>query len=106
MGEKGTKRTSVAAVLAQEVCDELASLGASSKGMFGGYGVFSDGVMFGLIDSNAGLFLRGGDEPTMEGSHRHGRMPYWSVPRSVAADERLMLEEASAALALARSAKK
>ncbi len=93
MGEKGSKRTEEARQSAERFAAALTPLGdVTSKGMFGGYGIFHDGKMFGLVDSGGGWYLKANDEVQAAafqeaGSHRHGKMPYWSVPESVAADE-------------------
>lgn len=93
MGEKGSKRTGEAKEAADRFVAALAPLGdVTSKGMFGGYGIFRDGTMMGLVDSSGQWFLKTKDEAQAAafqeaGSHKHGRMPYWSVPDAVAADE-------------------
>ncbi len=93
MGEKGSKRTGEAKESAERFVDALAPLGdVISKGMFGGYGIFQDGKMFGLVDSGGEWFLKANDDAQAAafqeaGSDKHGRMPYWSVPAAVAADE-------------------
>ena len=80
----------------------MAVLGnVTSRKMFGGYGVYADGVMFALIDPDGGLFLRA-DESTQvryveAGSAKHSGMPYWGVPTDA-------LSDADALLALAREA--
>ncbi len=70
--------------------------------MFGGYGIFRDGKMFGIVDSSGAWYLKA-DEATSRryesaGSEKHGRMPYWSVPEEVAADEPKLQEWARDAI--------
>ncbi len=107
MGEKGSKRTGEAKASAGELVTALQPLGdVTSKGMFGGYGVFIDGQMFAIVDSAGDWYLKADDStaPRFEaaGSAKHGRMPYWSVPADVAGDDALLLEWAGEAAAVAR----
>ncbi len=93
MGEKGSQRTGAAKESAERFVAALAPLGdVTSKGMFGGYGIFRDGSMFGLVDSVGEWFLKANDDAQATafqeaGSRKHGRMPYWSVPATVTSDE-------------------
>ncbi len=53
--------------------------------MFGGYGIFLEGIMFALISSKDQLFLKA-DEETREadlslGAPSHGKMPYYARPK-------------------------
>ncbi|MDA1189495.1 MAG: TfoX/Sxy family protein [Chloroflexi bacterium] len=111
MGEKGDKRTGAAKTAADEVVSRLASLGdVTGKGMFGGYGIFVEGVMFGLVDSAGTVHLRVGDDTRARfeasGGQPHGKMPYFSVPAKVLNDDSALRDWASAAMATARAAKK
>lgn len=111
MGEKGARQSTAGAEMAERLCDDLAPLGdVTTKKMFGGYGVFEDTVMFALIDSTGGAFLRA-DETTAtkyreSGSEAHGRMPYWQIPPAVLDDPALLMEWATTARDVARAAKK
>ena len=85
--------------------------GVTSKSMFGGNGIFHDGVMFAMVDSEARCHLRADDttSPAFEeaGSERfHTRMPYWEIPEAVRSDQERLEEWATKALAVARAAKK
>ena len=88
MGEKGARLTGTAVEVAEQFLDELPAIAdLSSRKMFGGVGVFAEGKMFAIVDSGGCLFLRA-DETTSRdfeagGGHKHGRMPYWSVPNTV-----------------------
>ena len=111
MGTKGDKRTTGAKTAAEEAVAALAPVGdVTSKGMFGGYGLFSDGTMFGLVDSTGALHLRVGDDTRGQfeeaGGVAHGRMPYYSVPEAVRVDRTKLLEWAGSAAAIAKAAKK
>lgn len=111
MGKKGAKLTTDAESAAARVVADLGDLGeVSSRKMFGGLGIFESGTMFGIVDSSGGVFLRAGDSNAMlfeeAGSHRHGKMPYYSVPDSVLGDPSALRGWGSAAIDASRSAKK
>lgn len=78
--------------------------------MFGGYGVFANGVMFALIDPDGVAHLRAGPDtqPRFEaaGSVKHARMPYWSIPAGIRNDSDALAQWATEALDVARAAKK
>ena len=62
-----------------------APLGAvTGKAMFGGFGVFCDGVMFGLITRAGDLYLKADDENRSAfedaGLEKYGKMPYHQAP--------------------------
>ena len=69
--------------------------------MFGGYGVYSDGVMFAIVDPDGGLFLRADTSTSGRyadlGMPKHRGMPYWGVPANA-------LDDADALIALAQDA--
>ena len=81
----------------------------TTKKMFGGYGIFGNGVMFAMVTSAAELHLRAGPDHQARyeaaGSHRHGRMPYWSVPSAVTEDLDTLVAWATDALATSQAAK-
>lgn len=108
MGEKGARGSGAGTAMAATLVDALDQLGdVTQRSMFGGHGIFADGVMFGLVDSEGTAFLRAaeGDIPP-DGSLRHGRMPYWSVPDElIDAPERLR-ELAARSLVSARAARR
>ncbi len=110
MGTKGSKDTETGRLAAEALVDRLQPLGAvTSKKMFGGYGVFLEGVMFAIVDSSGACFLRATDATsgpyTERGSQRHGRMPYWAIPDTVLADDAALAEWASGAIETATRAK-
>ena len=110
MGEKGAKNTAAEAAAA-DLVEALEPIGdVASKKMFGGYGVFADGVMFALVDSSGHSYFRGdrADAEELEGlgSEPHGKMPYWSVTDDEKADDEALLRRARAAFEIARAAKK
>lgn len=111
MGKRGSKMTAAAGEVAATATERLQSLGdVTSKKMFGGFGLFESGTMFGIVDSKGALFFRADPDDVesieAEGSIRHGKMPYWSVPPEVAADDERLLSRASRARDIAVAAKK
>ena len=110
MGTKGSKDTETGRLAAESLVDRLQPLGVvMSKKMFGGYGVFCDGVMFAIVDSSGACFLRATDATsgpyTERGSQRHGRMPYWAIPDTVLLDDAALTDWASGAIEIATAAK-
>ncbi len=88
MGKKGDKLTNDTTLVAEELLNKLNAIpGITSKKMFGGYGVFHQGKMFGIIDSKGMPFLKVDDStlPDFElyKSEKHSRMPYYSIPDEV-----------------------
>ncbi|NNE98885.1 MAG: TfoX/Sxy family protein [Pyrinomonadaceae bacterium] len=103
MGRKGDKMSADAPKEADEVLRILSPLGdVSSRKMFGGFGIFEGGKMFGIIDSAGGLFLKA-DETNLSifesaGSEKHGRMPYYSVPPDVRGSNKKLREWAETSI--------
>ena len=111
MGEKGARQTPEGTFAADAFVAELQALGpVTSKKMFGGHGIFCEGVMFGLIDSHGTVHLRADDDTaarfTEHGSIKHSRMPYWTVPSGVLESESELADWAAQALKVARAAKR
>lgn len=83
--------------------------------MFGGAGVYADGVMFGLVADDT-LYLKADDETRRafeaEGLDRFGYdargkridLPYWRVPERLLDDPEQMVAWARTALGVARRA--
>lgn len=110
MGKKGETRTTQARATADATVDTLGPLGGvSARGMFGGYGIFKDGVMFGLVNRQGELHLRVNDDTRPEyeaaGCRSHGSMPYYTVPESIARDGHALRTWAEEAAELAAAAK-
>jgi DNA transformation protein len=94
--------------------DQLHSLGdVTVRRMFGGAGVWCDGVMFGLVsddtlyfrvdDGNRGAFEAEGQQPfTYDGKGRTIVLPYWRVPERLFDEPDEMVAWAQAAVAAAR----
>ncbi|MGB3099138.1 MAG: TfoX/Sxy family protein [Solirubrobacterales bacterium] len=109
MGRKGAKLTERATEAAEGLVAELAPLGeVTSRKMFGGYGIYEDGVMFVLVSSEGLPFLRVDDalraELESEGAASPGKMPYVSVPGWPQPND--LLGRAERALGIARDAKR
>lgn len=88
MGIKGDKLTDTAGIKVNQITDLLQSIGnISSKKMFGGYGIFHDGKMFGMIDSKAVVYFKIGESDIAafekKGATKHSKMPYHAVPDSI-----------------------
>ena len=95
----------------------LEPMGAAGRSMFGGFGLFLDGVMFGLIADDVLYFKTGeanradyedaGMGPFVYGrkGHRTIAMSYHEVPSDVLEDREEILAWAHKALAVARAAK-
>ena len=84
------------------VMTDLEPLGdIRARAMFGGYGIFEDGDMFGLM-SGSGLFFKKGDanRAVFEavGAEQFNQMPYFRVPDSVLDDAALLQEWTHAAI--------
>jgi DNA transformation protein len=102
---------------ADEVVNRLQPLGpVAHRAMFGGFGIYLDGVMFGLIaydtlyfridDGNVADYRRAKSEPfTYEGRSALIEMPYWKVPPRVWRSGRDLLAWAQKAHAAARRVK-
>ncbi len=84
------------------VMTDLEPLGdIRARAMFGGYGIFEDGDMFGLM-SGSGLFFKMGDANRAAfeaiGAEQFNQMPYFRVPDRVMDDARLLQEWTHAAV--------
>ncbi len=99
------------------ILDQLAPLpGISAKRMFGGFGLFRQGLMFGIIiddvlyyktaAGNRAGFEAAGSEPfRYETKKRTVTLSYWTVPALALDDEDILLEWTRAACAAAVEAK-
>jgi DNA transformation protein and related proteins len=102
---------------ADEVTGRLLPFGpVVARRMFGGFGVYLDGVMFGLIgldrlyfkvdDGNRAEYQAAGSEPfSYQGRNRPISLSYWRVPDPVFEDAGELSGWAERALAAARRAK-
>jgi DNA transformation protein len=94
------------------VLNQLSSLGdVTAKRMFGGVGLFRDGLMFGLIadyilylevdDSNRGDYQAVGMEP-FRPREKSPVMPYYQVPVGVMDDKETLAQWAHKSFAIAK----
>lgn len=106
----------------RSVCDKytgrLTPMGpVTGRSMFGGFGIFMEGLMFGLVaddelyfkvdDGNRGNYEAVGSQPfTYEGKSRPVEMSYWKMPSGVLDDETALIVWAKAAYDAAKRAKK
>jgi DNA transformation protein len=73
--------------------------GISSRAMFGGYGIYKDGVIFAIIadeqlyfkvdESNRGDYEQYGSHPFVysQGKHKSTTMSYWELPADIQEDK-------------------
>ena len=101
------------------ILDMLSDLGdARSRAMFGGYGIYHDGVMIGLIasgvfylkvdDGNRGAFGAAGSKPftyRRKGKKKAVEMSYWEVPANVLENREALCQWTRAAHAAALRSK-
>lgn len=96
--------------LLTKVMAELSGLGEiSSRGMFGGYGIFHEGDMFALI-SGTGLFFKVDDSNrgayNSAGSKQCKPVPYYQVPPNVLEDCATLLKWAQTSIDIAHATAK
>ena len=107
MGTKGDKFSQDASLTAELLVSKLESVGGiTSKKMFGGFGIFCDGKMFGLVNSKGIAYLKA-DETSKHnfenaGSVKHSRMPYFSIPESVLENQEQIIIWAKSSIALTK----
>ena len=111
MGIKGNTLSIEAGDLCGQVVDFLAQTGdVTSRKMFGGHGIFENGLMFALVNSKAKLYFKVGDKNRHDYekacSSRFGKMPYWEVPKKVMDNDNLLLQWAHISIEVSRKAKK
>jgi len=93
------------------VMEKLSAVGdIKSRAMFGGYGIFHEGLMFALIsedtlyfkvnESNRDMYQRAQSKPFPHG------ISYWEVPTEVLEDNTKLHEWAGISIAIAQEAAK
>lgn len=91
--------------------DQLSEFGEFEiKRMFGGIGMFKDGLMFGKIggntfrlkvnETNKAAFEARGMKPFVSATKKKG-MPYWEVPQEILEDRSLLAEWANTSVGIA-----
>ena len=93
------------------VMELLEPLGAvTGRKMFGGYGIWEDGDMFALLDSESTLHFKVDDATRARyadaGSEQFMTMPYWSVPVDVLEDHDTLQVWAREAIAVGHATSK
>lgn len=96
MGIKGDKSNHETALNTEVLLAKLEPIdGITSKKMFGGHGIFHNDKMFGIVDSKGQYYIKADDSMIAEyeskGSHRHGKMPYYSIPDDVISNHDLLI---------------
>lgn len=82
---------------AEHVCDLLSPLGpVTARAMFGGFGIYLDGLMFGLIawdtlflkadGGNRAMFEEAGAAQFKPWEDKPTALPYWEVPADILED--------------------
>lgn len=107
MGIKGDKLTQDSIIVAELIMERLASIGnISIKKMFGGHGIFCEGNMFGIVNSKGEAYLKADEtnKPDYDenGSHQHGKMPYFSIPDEVMNDPDQLVEWSKKSIVIAK----
>lgn len=107
MGIKGDRLTQQAAVTADLVVHKLAAINnITSKKMFGGFGIFQEGKMFGIIDSKGQVYFKVNDTTKAgyeaKNAAPHSKMPYYSIPEEVFADARQLVLWAKKSIAISK----
>jgi DNA transformation protein len=96
------------------VLEQLAPLGhVTSRRMFGGVGVYANGLFFALIDDDV-LYLKGDEtlKPAFEAAGSHAFAPfgddkpmaYWTAPAEALDDQEVLLEWSRKSLEVAARA--
>lgn len=92
--------------------------GVTARPMFGAYGLYKDGTVFGIVDGEELYFkvdaknlpryrLRHSRPLTYEGKSRKViALPYWEVPAEVLEDREALVEWVNASVAISRPAMK
>lgn len=107
MGNKGDKLSLASTKTVHRLMEKLSPIeGITSKTMFGGNGIFHDGKMFCIIDSKGEIFFKVNDTNKMDfesrGSHRHSKMPYFSIPMDIFEDDETFLDWVDKSIAISK----
>lgn len=91
--------------------------GVASRAMFGGYGIYKDGYIFGLIadnvllfkvdETNEGQYKKYGSQYFVYsgGNHKETRMPYMSVPDEILENKEEIEKWANQSVAITKKKK-
>lgn len=105
MGVKGDKGSNEGTLTAELLMEKLVVIPEiSHKKMFGGYGIFCEGKMFGLVNSKGQAYFKANDSNKVQfencDSHQHSKMPYFSVPDEILMDQDKLVEWAKSSIAI------
>jgi DNA transformation protein len=87
------------------------------RAMFGGYGIYKDGIIFAIVDDNE-LYLKASNEVakifedagceqfSYQGKKGLVKMCYWKVPSEILEDESILFSWAKLAIKSAKDSKK
>lgn len=103
MGKKGEKMTQESILSAEELVEKLIAIdNVTSKRMFGGHGIFHNDKMFGLITAKGGQYLKANqtnvEQYLANGSEKHSRLSYYSIPFDVLNNNDILVEWALLAI--------
>ncbi|MTI30643.1 TfoX/Sxy family protein [Xanthovirga aplysinae] len=105
MGIKGDKGSNDSTLTAELLVEKLISIAKiSHKKMFGGYGIFCEGKMFGMVDSKGQAYLKVNESNKQQfennGAHQHSKMPYYSIPKEIMNNQDDLIEWAKTSIAI------
>lgn len=108
MGNKGDKASYDGGLATEGLVSKLKVIGnISTRKMFGGHGIFHQGKMFGIVDSNGTVHLRTNDSSCIKyeknGGHKHGKMPYHSIPETVLNDMEMLIDWANESIKISKN---
>ena len=91
----------------EHILEQLATIdGVTSKRMFGGYGVFHDSKMFGLITAKGQRYFKANESTALDytdkNSERHSRMSYYSIPEDIMEEDALLVSWAKKSIAISK----
>ncbi len=105
MSKKKEQEIRPSTLAANLLLDHLNTIeGITSKGMFGGYGIFHEGKMFAIVSRHGHFFFKANDDnrPDYEAhnAEQHSRMPYFRLPEHLLEDRDELCEWALRAIAV------
>lgn len=95
MGIKGDKESSIGYDTIVDLMEKLKTIeGLTFKKMFGGYGLFHNSKMFGIINSKGDSYFKINEQTKplylKANSKQHSKMPYFTIPSEVLNDPVLL----------------
>ena len=107
MDKKETKSSKSPSELEAILMQNIESIkGLSSKKMFGGYGIFHENKMFGIVSAKSEIFFKANEDTKAthesEGGVRHSRMSYYSVPEKILHQKKTLTVWAKKSIAISK----